>query len=186
MSGLAALGYARASMGQGWTTVFTGEAAEAEFLRSRLEARGIPALIPDETVRTLNPTMVGGLLMFDRAVEVPDSAVLDARECLDEREEDSEMRAGEQELPADFFDAESGAEAELLARANLLSRRIRWSAILPIGVFFILFQIRPYLDVVARLNAKPALHRTTLAAALISPVYCAGALFLSFAPWFLN
>ncbi|MEO6709437.1 MAG: hypothetical protein ABI054_11435 [Planctomycetota bacterium] len=173
-------------MAQGWTTVFTGEVGEAEVLRTRLEAQGIPTLIPDEAVRTLNPTMVGGLLMFDRAVQVPDVAAHDARERIAERDEDSEMRAGEQELPADFFDEERSADSDRLARANLLSRRIRWSAILPIGVFFLVFQIRPYFEAVERLGSKPPLHRTTIAGALISPFYFASALSVYALPWFLG
>lgn len=162
-------------MAQGWTTVFMGPPAEAEVLRAELEAKGIPVLIPEDALRTIDPFMVGGLLIFDRAVQVPDSAALRARELLGARRDEPEMREGEEELPADFFQDESklDPDAALLAEVATLSRRIRWAAIIPFGAPFVLWQIGAYLDAVKRLGRKPPTHRITIAAAWISPVYFA-------------
>lgn len=162
-------------MSQGWTTIFMGPPAEAEVLRGELEARGIPVFIPDDALRTIDPFMVGGLLIFDRAVQVPDSAAVRVRECLRASDNESEMREGEQELPADFFEGEpkNGDEAELSAEVVKLSRRILWCSILPIGAPFILWEIGQYLNAVRRLGRKPPMYRTTVAAACISPVYFA-------------
>lgn len=155
-------------MSQGWITVFAGSTGEAELARSRLEASGIPVLIPDDTMRSLNPFEIGGLLMFDRQVQVPASALDAARARLLEVDSSAEPSPAETELPADFFEPETDPDAELLGRLTALSSRIRWGAVIVIGAPFVLWQFASYWQGVRDLGRKPPQHGLTLAAVAIS------------------
>jgi hypothetical protein len=105
-------------------------------------------------------------------VQVPDVAVLVARQCLESSDEDSEIRDGELELPADFFEEnQPKAVADLSKRVLQLSQRIRWCAIIPLGAPFVLWHLREYLDLVEQQGCIPPLHRTTIAAAWLSPIW---------------
>jgi hypothetical protein len=166
------------------TTVYMGAAGEAAAVCAMLQSRGIPAFIPDDWIRTLAPFDTGGLLLFDRAVQVPDAAADAARAMLEERDEGSEPRPDEQELPPGFFEEEGeqvlppgffeegkeGSEA-LRLTAAASGRRIRWAAVTPFGLFFVPFQIGPYLRAVAQLGTPPPHHRATIVAAFLSPVF---------------
>jgi hypothetical protein len=176
-------------MGLGMTTVFMGSVGEAAAICAMLEARGIPAYIPDELARTLVPFDVGGLMVLDRAVQVPESAAERAREYIAGHHGEGEfaastlegsdpvgaLREGEAELPADYFAGPPEEERERRAAAAALGRRILWASILPIGLPFVLLQIGPYLRAVELLKEKPSQHRLTIQAALLSPFWCAGA-----------
>ena len=158
-------------MSQGWITVFTGPFAEAAVVRSKLEARGIPVFIPGEAMRPLAPLGDFGVeLTLDPAVQVPASAVEEARAWIESRDEDSAVRADEQELPANFFETDDAVDPDLLARARTLSRCIIWGAIFPLGAPFALWNLGPYLKEVERLGRKPPYHRATIVAACLSPL----------------
>jgi len=152
-------------MSNGWITVYSGPIANASMARARLEAAGIPCLVPAETMKILDPFQTGGLI-FDYQVTVPSSAVAAARKLLDDAPEDSEIRADEQELPAEFFEPEPlpQAEGDLVRRCGELSRRIRWGAVSVIGAPLAISQFVPYLLSVRRLGRKPPQHFATLAA----------------------
>jgi len=166
-------------MSQGWTTIFMGPPGEAEALRAGLEARGIPTFIPDDAIRTIDPLAFGGLLVFDRALQVPPSAVAQARAYLDGLD-DAEIREGEQELPSDFFEVEPEPDAELSARVAGLSRRIRWASLFPLALPWLVVQFFQYLRLVERMEQPPPLHRTTVAMASLAPVIAAIVFWLIF------
>lgn len=158
-------------MAQRWITVFTGTFAEAAVVRSKLESRGIPVYTPDETLQPLAPMGdLGVRLTLGSEVQVPASAVEEARACIESREEEAAIRPGEQELPAGFFAPDELSDADRFARARTLSRCIIWGAVFPLGAPFALWNLGAYLKEVGRLGSKPPHHRMTIAAACFSPL----------------
>lgn len=160
-------------MTQGWTTVFTGPLSEAVVVRSKLEARGIPVFMPGETMRQMGLLGDFGVeLALDPSLQVPPSAVDVALTCIGAPDANADIRADEQELPADFFspDPESQADAEVKQRARRLSRCIVFGAIFPLGAPFALWNLVPYLKTAELLEQRPRFHRMTIAAACLSPL----------------
>lgn len=173
-----------------WTTVFMGPVAQAELLRCELEAMGIPVFIPDENIRTIDPIAVGGLLVFDRAVQVPPSAVERARAVVEGLDGVRQPTEAETELPADDFESESTPapdRAQARAEAGARSRRILWGTLFAlvgwvvpwqlgaIGAIpslllalTVLAQARGYIAAVTIPEARPNLHGLTLVAIGIS------------------
>jgi len=160
-------------MSQGWSTVFVGPPVKAEILRSKLQAEGIPVLIPDEGLRTVDPYMVGGAFIFDREVQVPEVAVVEARECLEGLDEGGEIREGEQELPAGFFEVKADAQPDLSRRAEQISHRILWGTLAPYFLPIVLWQFAEYSTVARQLGSRPPLYRATIAAVVVSMAYFA-------------
>lgn len=177
-----------------WTTIFMGPVAQAEMLRCELEAKGIPVFIPEENIRTIDPFMVGGLLVFDRAVQVPPSAVARAREVVDGLDGAQEPKEAETELPADYFEAEAEAaptpdETRARAATAAQSRRILWTALFTMVWWFVpwqfedviwlavpsalyalavLVQSRGYLTAVKNPALRPPLHAVTVVAVVLA------------------
>ena len=152
-------------MSDPWVAVYSGPIANASLARSRLEAAGIPCLIPAETMKILDPFDTGGLI-FDYQVTVPISAAASARKLLDDTPEDTEIRADEEELPAGYFDAgaQERIEDKRLEHCLQLSRYVRWGAVSWIGAPFAIVQFLPYLRAVRDLGRKPPQHFATIAA----------------------
>ena len=152
-------------------------------MRSRLEQAGIPCHSPAETMKMLDPFETGGMI-FDYEVLVPQSALALARGQLADASVEAEPRADEQELPADFFEADSVDPIQQVdvARARELSQRIRWGAISWVGAPVSLWSFPAYREVVKRLEAPPPQHVATICAFGLALAQVAG-LALAFSPW---
>ncbi len=160
-------------MPQAWSTVFTGPLGEALVVRAKLEARGIPAFMPSETMRNIGLMGNFGLeLALEPNLQVPTSALAAARACIEDREEDTPVRADEELLPPDFFATEAApvVDVQLAQQVRTLSRCIQWGALFSLGAPFALWYLRPYLRAAKLLEHEPPMHKTTIAAACLAPL----------------
>lgn len=160
-------------MTQAWSTVFTGSLGEALVVRAKLEARGIPVFVPGETMRNIGLMGDFGLeLALEPSLQVPTSALAAARACIEEREEESPIRADEEQLPPDFFEADVPAafDVSLVKKVATLSRCILWGALFPLGAPFALWHLGPYLRAAKLLEQEPPMHKTTIVAACLAPL----------------
>lgn len=147
-------------MTSGWVQVFHGGLAEALIVQSKLEAFGIPTLLPGRSVREIDP-FITGASPLSQSVEVPPEAADEARVLLAERGDGDEERV--EPTPEEL-------ESKRLAG---LGRNLRWA-----GVFSLMVPIVPalfglwvgvlYLSGVRASGSKPNGHVLNLIALVVA------------------
>ena len=165
-------------MPQSWTTVFTGPLSEVAVVRAKLEARGIPVFLPGETMRGIGLMGDYGVeLALEPNLQVPSSALEEARTLIAERDEDLPIRADEELLPQDFFEADAApvTDPAVAKKVATLSRCIVWGALFPLGAPFSLWYLRPYLQATKLLDPKPPMYKATIAAGCVAAFHVLGA-----------
>jgi hypothetical protein len=103
-------------MSDEWTTIFAGPFSRALALQAALGAKGIPARIPDELVKVMDPFITGANPLAVE-VRVPAAVAAEAQEIV------ASAAPQEPEL--------SAAEHEA-RRVAQLAQRIRWCVVFPL------------------------------------------------------
>jgi hypothetical protein len=133
-------------------TVFAGPLWEATILRGRLEEEGIPAVLPDETIKTMDP-FITGANAFDFSLAVRADHAAQATELL------ASWR-GEPKPSAE--------EPALLEELRSLSRRARWASIWVVTAPYALVLAYRYVSMARRFGVRPRDYPYTLLAVLMS------------------
>lgn len=136
-------------------TVYYGPIWKILLIEGRLEAEGIPVLVPDRMIKTIDPFITGSNSL-DLRLQVP-SKYADAARALLAEEEDEERHA--EELPP--------ADAEVLELTRL-GRRICFAVLIPFTSPWALWYAPEYLRRAAALDVKPRGHWLVLAAFALS------------------
>lgn len=147
---------------QRWVTIHRGPMWEVVALQAKLEAHGVPADLPDQTIKTFDP-FVTGADPLGVSLAVPEGAVEEARRLLL-----TERESGGDALPLPEDEPEvTPAARDLAAR----TRRLRWTAVFALMFFlFVLVGVWGvvqgigYLSAVDRAGAPPPGHGLNLAA----------------------
>src|SRR5262245_31120281 len=129
-----------------------------ELLRDVLAEHGVPSVVVDSNVKTIDP-FITGALSFDARLDVEEESLAAAREAL------AAARAeGEALLPAEEKEAQADPATTVVQDLEDLGRRIRWSAILFwMHPFLFLYGWR-YLAALPHVQRAPKGHGLTLLA----------------------
>lgn len=149
-------------------TVYSGPVWRVLLLEGRLEAEGIPALVPDRIIKTIDPFITGANALELR-LQVPSRHLAAARAVI--AEDAPEPRA----IP------ETDPDALRAREVAALGRRIRWAAWFGFtSPFALSYALRYFREAVA-LPQPPPGHRLTIAAIPIAIL--TGIAFVFWLPW---
>ncbi len=139
-------------MSERLVTVFAGPLWEATVLQGRMEQDGVPAFLPDETIKVIDP-FITGANAFDVALRVP-----------------ANFEEQAMEIATDWVEASKATDAEPSPHDELrhLSRRARWASIWVVTAPYALILACRYLVLCRRYGLRPRDYSYTVAAVLLS------------------
>ncbi len=136
-----------------WSTIRRGPLLQLEVLRGVLKQAGIQSLIPDRTLKVLDPFATGALSL-DCQLQVPADLAPQAQELI---QRSQAVAVG---IPAEPED-EVDEETRQLRHLEELGRRVCWAATLIVTHPFALYYGAKYL---ARLSRSPRRPRGAMSA----------------------
>lgn len=150
-----------------WSTVALGPQWEMGMLKDVLGEHGIPAMLADVNLKTIDPFSTAPFSL-DCQLHVPEGEVERSRSLIDEWKATAAASVADEPPPT--------VEEQRLAYLSDLGRRIRWATVLGLTHPFVLLLAPRYLLGLRHVERRPPQHALTICAIALVPLFWVGLL----------